>query len=264
MESLIEITNRVRLADFFGRNRALNIYQLGDLDDFFWPSTRWFGIDDGGLLRAVALLYTGPFDPTLILLEDGNQGECRTLLQALVPYLPAQVYAHLSPGLEKALESHFEIHFRGNHLKMHFQSEAAALLPISRDILNLTIDDTRELESFYREVYPGNWFDPRMLETGQYFGIRADSRIVAAGGVHVYAENYGVAALGNIATHPDFRGRGLATQVTASIVRNLLPTVDSIGLNVKADNAAAIACYRKLGFVEIARYHELSLQRSCE
>ncbi len=263
MESLIEITDRAVLADFFGRNRALNIYQLGDLDDFFWPHTRWFGLESGGLLRAVALLYTGPFEPTLIFLEDGNGEDCRLLLQELAPRLPARIYAHLSPGLESALHPLFASDLKGNHLKMHLQLSTGALPPISSDVLNLTIDDTRELKSFYHEVYPGNWFDPRMLETGQYFGVRDNGRLVAAGGVHVYAPNYGVAALGNIATHPDFRGRGLATHVTAGIVRSLRRTVDAIGLNVKADNAAAIACYSKLGFVEIARYNELSLVKKC-
>ena len=33
-------------------------------------------------------------------------------------------------------------------------------------------------------------------------------------------------------------------------------TVDHIGLNVKADNAAAVACYRRLGFRPVAEYEE--------
>jgi len=29
-----------------------------------------------------------------------------------------------------------------------------------------------ELNALYRASYPGNWFEPRMLETGYYYGIR--------------------------------------------------------------------------------------------
>ena len=113
-----------------------------------------------------------------------------------------------------------------------------------------------ELTTFYARSYPGNWFDPRMLETGCYFGIRRDDQIVCAGGVHVYSASYRVAALGNIATDPECRGQGLAQQVTAQLCRSLLATVDTIGLNVKVDNSAAIACYRKLGFETAAEFDE--------
>jgi predicted GNAT family acetyltransferase len=117
--------------------------------------------------------------------------------------------------------------------------------------------DRQEVEAFYHRSHPGNWFDPRMLDTGQYFGVRFGGRLIAAGGVHVASHTYRVAALGNIATDPEHRGEGLATRVTARICVSLRESVEHIGLNVKADNAAAMACYRKLGFEVIGEYDEL-------
>jgi len=118
-----------------------------------------------------------------------------------------------------------------------------------------------DIQAFYQDSYPGNWFDPRMLETGQYFGLLTDDRLVSVGGIHVYSPQYRVAALGNIATHPAYRGRGCGKAVTARICQSLSQTVDEIGLNVKADNRPALACYQRLGFDVVAEYGEFAVSR---
>jgi predicted GNAT family acetyltransferase len=99
-----------------------------------------------------------------------------------------------------------------------------------------------------------------MLETNQFFGIRKGMRLISIAGIHVYSEEYRVAALGNITTHPLHRGKGYGTLVTARLCKSLLKNVDHIGLNVKADNRIAIVCYRKLGFEIIAPYGEFILE----
>jgi predicted GNAT family acetyltransferase len=117
------------------------------------------------------------------------------------------------------------------------------------------------LVRLYDESYPGNWFDPRMLQTGQYFGLRESRQLVSVAGVHVYSERYRVAAVGNVVTHPAHRNKGYGRAVTARLCQLLLETVDHIGLNVKADNDAAMACYRKLGFEIIAPYGEFTVEQ---
>jgi predicted GNAT family acetyltransferase len=125
----------------------------------------------------------------------------------------------------------------------------------------LSRTDLAEVTEFYQRSYPGNWFDPRMLETGQYFGLREQGALVSVAGVHVYSPQYRVAALGNIATLPDCRGQGFARRVTAAVCRSLLSSVDYIGLNVKADNSPAIRCYQRLGFETVTSYGEFALRR---
>jgi predicted GNAT family acetyltransferase len=63
---------------------------------------------------------------------------------------------------------------------------------------------------------------------------------------------------GNDAAH---RNKGYGRLVTARLCQSLLEKVEHIGLNVKADNDAAIACYRKLGFEIIAPYGELTVEQ---
>lgn len=261
MSELRRLTDRTAIYEYLRRNVPLHIYQIGDLDDFFWPHTEWWGWPGGDTTEALALIYHAQFGDTLIALDSDNHSSNLALLRALRPALPRRFYAHLSPGLEVALAEFCDLNDHGLHLKMHATSSAAKLGGRSCAVDSLTIEQTREIEEFYRAAYPGNWFDPRMLATGMYFGARDNGRLTAAGGVHVYSPQYQVAAIGNVATLPEYRGRGLATAVTQAIMRALAPTITAVGLNVNADNAAAIACYRKLGFVDVAYYRELSASK---
>jgi predicted GNAT family acetyltransferase len=128
------------------------------------------------------------------------------------------------------------------------------------EVAQLRTEHLAEVEAFYRASYPGNWFDPRMLETGQYYGLRRNGTLASVAGIHVYSPSERVAAIGNVATDPALRGRGLARAVCARLVNELLKTVDHVGLNVKADNAAAIAAYERLGFEIIASYEECMME----
>jgi ribosomal protein S18 acetylase RimI-like enzyme len=255
----IELSDRTRLRAYFRRAPALHIYELGDLDDFFWPHTRWYALEDDGAIHAVALLYAAPELPVVLALGDAAPlGE---LLAQIQGRLPARFHAHLSPGLAGALAPRYATEPHGECLKMaladrsRLDAAGAADAAGAEDAVRLGPADRGELERFYARAYPGNWFDPRMLETGQFFAIR-DGGIVAAGGVHVYAPAERVAALGSIAVDQAHRGRGLGTHVTARICRSLLAEVDHVGLNVRADNRAAIACYERLGFATIGRFEE--------
>jgi predicted GNAT family acetyltransferase len=126
----------------------------------------------------------------------------------------------------------------------------------------LGLADLNEALAFYEQSYPGNWFDARMLETGRYYGLWDAGRLVSVAGVHVYSRRYRVAALGNIATDPAHRRKGYGTLVTAQLCRTLLGETDHIGLNVKADNEAAMRCYQRLGFEIVAPYGEFDIGRS--
>ncbi|MFC1708324.1 GNAT family N-acetyltransferase [Planctomycetota bacterium] len=241
---------------FLRGDPLLHLYGLGDLDDFFFPHTCWFGLTGGTGLRAIVLLYAGLEMPTVIALSDRNgRATLGELVRGMAHLLPRRFYAHLSPGLAAELEG-YELLPRGRHLKMALTDRPALDAADTSRAVRLGPSDIEELHTLYARSYPGNWFDRRMLETHQYFGVREHGELVAAGGVHVFSPRYRVCALGNVTAQPELRGRGLGTAVTAAVCKSVLETVDHIGLNVKADNVGAVRCYRRLGFSDHAEYGE--------
>ena len=258
---MVSLHSKEEIERFLRRDTFQHIYEIGDLDDFFWDRTVWYGLKDGGELRQMALLYVGTGLPTLLALTGGEgRAAMEDLLQSAAPVLPSRFYAHFSEGLVDVFADRFSVVPHGGHVKMGLMDRSKLDGVSSSGVFRLAESDLDELEEFYQESYAGNWFDPRMLETGQYFGLRHEGTLVSVAGVHVYSARYRVAALGNIATRPAHRGRGFATAVIAELCRSLLLSADCVGLNVKADNLSAIGCYQRLGFEQNAVYGEYTLE----
>jgi predicted GNAT family acetyltransferase len=238
----------------------LNIYSIGDLDDFFWPYTTWYGFKSRERITAVVLIYAGLSLPTLVAISREADDAMAKLLNSIRHLLPSRFCAHLGMGLATVLDETYNLESHGEYYKMALIDKVLASGKDFPDVERLSRRDLNSIQALYKESYPGNWFDPRMLETNQYFGIREENRLVSIAGVHVYSPQYQVAALGNITTLPTHRNKGCGTRVTARLCRSLLDENIEIGLNVKADNKAAISCYRGLGFRLVASFEEFTAQ----
>jgi ribosomal protein S18 acetylase RimI-like enzyme len=253
--TVVELRDRDTLAAVFRRRPLAHVYELGDLDDREWEYTRWFALDERG---PVALLYTEPDVPVLLLIADDLLEPATDLLEALLPSLPDRVYAHLTPSLVEIARARYRVVDPEPHLKLGL---IRVDLLDGPEVERLGPADLAEVESFYREAYPGGWFTPRMLGIGPYVGVREAGVLTCIAGVHVFSEEWRVAALGNVATQPARRGRGLARRACAALCRMLLEQgIESVALNVRADNAPALQAYRRLGFEPVADYVETTLE----
>ena len=142
------------IEQYLRRDAALHLYELGDLDDFFWPYTSWFGLSDDGGIKAVALLYAGTALPVLLALGPAESEHHAELLRSLLHLLPARFYCHLTPGLDAVLNTAYRLESHGRHLKMTLAGPNA--LP-TIDILGaerLGTEDEAELTGFLRPVGP--------------------------------------------------------------------------------------------------------------
>ncbi|MCB0193631.1 MAG: GNAT family N-acetyltransferase [Anaerolineae bacterium] len=252
--------DRAEIEAYLRRVTPLHLYELGDLDDFFWPYTTWYAHRQDGEVRQAALMYSGIALPVLLALTPPPFDAMAALLRSIRPYLPKRIYAHLSGDLVDVFADGYHIEAHGPHHKMILANPTALAAVDTAPVIPLSTGDLERLTALYQASYPDNAFDARMLETGCFFGLEQDGALVSVAGIHVYSEQYRVAALGNVTTHPAYRGHGLALAVCARLVQHLRERgIAHIGLNVKADNQAAIACYQKLGFKYIASYTEYML-----
>lgn len=106
-----------------------------------------------------------------------------------------------------------------------------------------------------------DFFYESMVTDGVFYGVFEDDELVAASGTHLVSRDEGAAAIGNVYTRRDRRGRGYSRAATSAVLQELkdLPT---IGLNVRADNISAIRVYQSLGFVRHCEFVEAVANRS--
>jgi ribosomal protein S18 acetylase RimI-like enzyme len=133
--------------------------------------------------------------------------------------------------------------------------DKATFVPFAGNATRLGQSDIEDLNRLYqlgfRAGFPGT-----ILDEGLYYGVRVGGRLVSAAGTHVLNPREGVAVVGNVMTHTDFRGHGFAKMVTSAVTAALLDRVPDVALNVHADNGPAVAAYARLGYREHHRLTE--------
>lgn len=248
-----ELRDVTTLREYLADEAVLAAHLLGDLDPRYFELTRWFVVrGPSGALRGLLMRYDGYSLPTVCAYGDAEAVAQvlahfrrrlpeRFELQAFAPHLPA-------------LREHFPtVEFR-LFLRMGITRQDFVWPQDDKQVRRLSHEDTADLVRLYARTGI-TFFDPYQLETGFYFGVRKDGRIVSAAGVHIVSEENAIAVVGNVATHPDYRGQGLSHQCMGRLVRELLKRVRVIVLNVEATNRTATRLYRELGFREFSEMH---------
>jgi ribosomal protein S18 acetylase RimI-like enzyme len=125
-------------------------------------------------------------------------------------------------------------------------------------IRRLTPDDVGEMLALTQLAQPGP-FLARTIEMGDYAGVFDGERLVAMAGERVRLPGH--TEISAVCTHPDARGRGLATALTRHVGRAILDRGETPFLHVRRDNDDAIRVYERLGFT-VRRPIDFVLYRS--
>lgn len=182
-----------------------------------------------------------------ILAADAAAGELPTATYILARHVHLPYLAHHYAFADDQHEM-----LRMAVSRRTFVASPGTTIPVVR----LGDADLHALHDLYAD-YDGSAFTPDQLTHGVFYGVYEGDRLLAAGGTHVVAPQYGLAAVGNVYVAPEARGHSLGGAVAAAVTADLLagPCHDVI-LNVVATNEPAVRIYRRLGFVEHCPYVE--------
>lgn len=258
---------RNRIATLLASDAIWSAYALADLQPDMAPYCRWF-VHENGSSRGVALLYSGLTPPVLFM-----HGDPAALDVALDQAdLPESVYLSIQEAHEPVASRRYRYVDRRPMWRMALREtvsvaavqppgtlhDASGALHRSPELnaawrlRRLTAADVPRVERLLSHGGPftPDAFVPHQLESGVFYGVEdSDGDLIAVGGTHIVDVSACIAAIGNLYTRPDRRGRGAGRAVLYAIIAALKANgIKTIVLNVDRRNDAAQRLYEQVGF----------------
>ncbi|TDC47451.1 GNAT family N-acetyltransferase [Jiangella ureilytica] len=211
------------------------------------PFVRWHH-DQAGFERAWALgdavgwTVTGRHGHVLVAVGVGAAaGRLTTSVLAGAPVARVVIAVDALPHVDSVLGD-------GDDWDWFWTATAPDRRPGEAAVAELGDDDLDDLAELLRASSPRTSAQPGDPSVRAWFGVRDGAgTLVACAAEHEQVP--GVRHLRAIATHPSFRGRGLAADVTAAATRAALAAgANAVTLGMYADNAVARRLYLRLGF----------------
>jgi ribosomal protein S18 acetylase RimI-like enzyme len=240
-------------------DRAWSAYALGDLDPAQLPFCEWrTGAADG---TALLLLYRR-FD-TPVLFTLGAPDVVDRLLDEVAH--ERRLYLSIRPDIMPRVKKRYTVRREAPMWRMVLASDRGSSTGFEPDdplpAVRLGPEAVPALQALYADGEAADegpdFFFPEMVDRGAFYGIYDRDTLVAAAGTHLVAPSESVAAVGNVYTRRDCRGRGLALRVTGAVTAELRRSgIRTIALNVAQRNAAAVALYERLGFTRYCPFYE--------
>jgi ribosomal protein S18 acetylase RimI-like enzyme len=237
------------LRTFLEQDRLRAAYAICDLDEKEFHKTKWGVAYEHGAPIAVVLEFGGLTPQPLFVMGDpeGVSAVLRDIIRPRIVYLAAD-----EQNLPAAAR-HYRIDPGPQMVRMVVNRQT--FRPIYGPVIRLEPADIADLNRLYGLGFAG-WLPSESIANGVYYGVRNAGRLVAAAGTHVISRDARMAAVGNVMTHHDFRGRGYAKATTSAVTQELLRMCDDVVLNVRSDNPPALAAYTAIGYFEHNRFEE--------
>jgi RimJ/RimL family protein N-acetyltransferase len=236
------VSDRDEIAAYLRTDRVYAAYTLGDLDGANRHRCSWgIAYDDLGRPTALVMHQEGLIPQPVFLM--GDPAGCREILDTVIR--PRDAYFMGSEAIDAAVAGLYDLEPPQYLLRMAVDEQT--FRPFAGPAERLTAEDIEDLNRLYQLGFRGG-FPASVLEDGVYYGVRVRGRLVSAAGTHAMNQREGVAVVGNVMTHVDFRGHDFAKMVTSAVTGELLQRVPDVTLNVNVENDPAVAAYRRLGY----------------
>ena len=242
--------DRDEIRRFLETRRPYAAYALGQLDPVLFRMSDWW-------------MARGPAgDRGLVLHSRGGLGNATfamgqpEALDAILRLHPGPRHAFLTcevAHLDTVLR-YFELEQRQTMIRMQVSRDSFRAL--DQPVQRLSGRDAREINHLYRTDGVPSFYSSRQIDDSVYYGAVRDGRIVSIAGTHVISASSGIAVVGNVYTHPRYRGQHLAEATTSAVTALLLRSCREVVLSVDPTNSPAVRAYERLGYVEVARLIE--------
>lgn len=249
-----ELTDRSEILTYLETDRLYAAYAIGDLEPELFAQSTWVGAKEANRLQALVLHFRGLKLPALLLMGDTDG------LRAILEEAPCPERVHLTCRTEHLPMTRDFYTWKKTTPMWRMVLQPRSFRPVKGDCVRLTSAHSNQLAELYA-LGGGTGYSATQVQYGVFYGILAEGQLVAAAGTHLVSSTYSVAAVGNVFTHPDYRGQGYGTATTSAVVTELLHRgIRDIILNVGQANAVAVHIYERLGF---ERYCPFLEGRAC-
>ncbi len=251
---IVHADDRDQMASLLQVDRYNAAYALAQLDDGVWDKAEFYVCSTSSGLAVVCHSRGGlGFATTTSGAADG----IALILQLHTGF--ANTFTIADPQHLEALESVYD--FRRLRRMSRMLTTREQFRPVNRPsqpILGVHVDLVNRL---YNAEGDPTFYRREHVAEGCYWGVVDDERLVAVAGTHAIGRRQRIAILGNVFTHPRYRGRGHGTAVTSAVTAALLEQVDEVVLSVDPENTPAVRAYRNLGYQEVGEIIEASATR---
>lgn len=231
---------REAVLDILQQDRVWSLYAICDLQPGYFEFCRWFARG-----RSIGMLFEGCEPPIFFALGAPDE-----LLPAID--LPLEFYLHVPDEFAARIARTYAVRRQRRAIRMAL-NQTRFSGPLAGEARRLTAADMPALIRLYANGEIGgespDFFFPDMVTRGCFVGAFDENELIAVAGTHVVAASFGAAAIGNVYTHREHRGRGLAAMLTSQVAGWLIGQgISTIGLNVYETNLGARRIYERIGF----------------
>lgn len=255
-----EVRDRHVIDAALSEDRAFAAYALGHLEAGLYEQSRYW-IAESRAGAGVLLHATGLLGRTTVVAGDPAAIDA---LVALHPGARSSYLATCAPAHLAALRRTYIVQSPLQMERMSVTSASFVPQPSLRgEVRRLSGHEARALNMLYSTEGAPTGYTSEHINRAVYYGAYEGNRLVSVAGTHVVAPHYGVAVVGNVFTHPRFRGMGHAERVTAAVTDELLNQrgVALVTLTVNPVNTPAVRAYLRLGYEPGAAVIEARIRR---
>ncbi len=235
------LTDPAAIRGLLAEERAYAAYALGQLSpELFAASEWWLARSDGA--QAIVVHSRGGLGRAMFIVGDA---EAAGAALGLHPG-PRFTFASFRMEHKPAVRRYF--HLVRDQLMLRMAVTRESFRPAQGEAIRLRGRDVQRINRLYSREGGSTSYTSRHIEDGVYFGVLAQGKLVSIAGTHVASPAEGMAVVGNVFTHPDYRGAGLATIATSAVTEHLLQECPLVVLTVETTNREAVHLYERLGY----------------